>query len=165
MENKYTFFYDGPFSQWAHSDFTIDGVQYKNCEQYMMAQKALLFNDKEIFQKVMETNHPQTIKDLGRQISNFNKDVWEAECKDVVFRGNYAKFSQNDGFYADLMDTVGTELVEASPFDTIWGIGLAESDPRALDKTTWLGTNWLGEVLTAVRDKLVEESLSEGLIS
>lgn len=165
MRNEFTFFYNGPFSQWAKSIFTVDGVRYSSAEQYMMAQKALLFEDKETYIKIMSTSKPSEQKAFGKLVKGFVKETWETECKDIVFRGNYAKFTQNEDLYADLMDTIGTELVEASPVDPIWGIGLNENDPRAWEKETWQGTNWLGEAITAVRNKLVEESRSEGLIS
>jgi len=131
----------------------------------MMAQKALLFEDKESYDKIMSTTSPSEQKAFGKLVKGFVKETWEAECKDIVFRGNYAKFTQNEDLYSDLMDTIGTELVEASPVDPIWGIGLTEFDPRAWEKETWQGTNWLGEVVTAVRDKLIEESRSDALIS
>ena len=165
MQNEFTFFYNGPFSQWTKSIFTIDGVKYNSCEQYMMAQKALLFEDKESYKKIMATTSPSEQKAFGKLVKGFVKETWEAVCKDIVFRGNYAKFTQNENLYADLMDTIGTELVEASPVDPIWGIGLTENDPRAWEKETWQGTNWLGEAVTAVRNKLVEESQSDALIS
>ena len=165
MKNDFTFFWNGPFSQWFIADFIIDGVKYNCCEQYMMAQKALIFEDHNVYNQIMNEKNPREHKALGRKIKNFDKDTWEAECRDIVYRGNYAKFTQNEDLYADMMETIGTELVEASPYDPIWGIGLAEDDSRAWDKSTWLGTNWLGEELTNVRNKLVEESRAEIFIS
>jgi ribA/ribD-fused uncharacterized protein len=163
--DKYTLFYNGVFSQWWRSNFIIDNITYSSAEQYMMAQKALLFEDKESYDKIMSTTSPSEQKAFGKLVKGFVKETWEAECKDIVFRGNYAKFTQNEHLYSDLMETIGTELVEASPVDPIWGIGLTENDPRAWEKETWQGTNWLGEAVTAVRDKLIEESKSDALIS
>ena len=71
-----------------------------------------------------------------------------------MFQGNYAKFTQNPDLLKTLIDTIGTTLVEASPYDKVWGIGLAEDDPKALNRETWEGTNWLGEVLTDLRTYL-----------
>ena len=155
--SKYTFFWGGPFSQWARSSFVIDGVTYGTAEQYMMAQKALTFGDHDIFNEIMKTKGPSEQKALGRKIENFNKDVWEAKCKQVVYDANYAKFTQLKSFYNALMATGDTELVEASPEDKIWGIGLSEDDPRAQDKSQWQGTNWLGEIITQVREDLKKE--------
>ncbi len=153
---KYVLFWDGPFSQWHPSTFTIGDVTYNNCEQYMMAQKALFFKDQESYEKIMSGNlHPKILKELGRQVKNFDKKKWETVCKQIVYEGNYAKFTQNPDLLKILMETKGYELVEASPFDTIWGIGLSKDDPRALDKSQWRGTNWLGEVVTRVREDLL----------
>jgi hypothetical protein len=152
--NKYTFFWNGPFSQWERSSFVIDSVVYNTAEQYMMAQKALFFKDYDIFNKILNSKNPSEQKGFGLQVKNFDKDKWDAVCKDFVYRGNYAKFKQNKSLYNALMNTGDTELVEASPYDKIWGIGLAEDDPRANDKSQWQGTNWLGEIITRVREDL-----------
>lgn len=151
---KYTFFWRGPFSQWAPSEILIDGVKYNCCEQYMMAQKALLFKDMEAHDAIMKAQHPSDQKSLGRKIKNFDKETWELVAKSVVFRANDAKFTQHKHYYDDLMATGDTLLVEASPEDKIWGIGLAENDPRVHDESQWQGTNWLGEVITDVRENL-----------
>lgn len=155
MKNKFTLFWAGPFSQWEYSPFVIGEVSYNCCEQYMMAQKALLFKDEEIYKQIMVTDSPNEQKALGRRIKGFDKDKWEAVCKQIVYEGNYAKFTQNDNLLKALMATKGTELVEASPEDKIWGIGLHETDPRARVRSKWLGTNWLGEILTRVREDLM----------
>lgn len=154
---KYTFFWGGPFSQWAPSEILIDGVKYNCCEQYMMAQKALLFKDIESHDAIMKASHPSDQKALGRKVKNFNKETWEQIAKSVVYRANQAKFTQHKHYYDDLMATGDTLLVEASPEDKIWGIGLAESDPRVHDESQWQGTNWLGEVITDVREDLKNE--------
>lgn len=158
---EYTFFWDGPFSQWQESDFELDDVEYGCAEQYMMAEKARLFEDEDILDAIMESDSPRQQKALGRMVENFSVDEWEEgeengrpHCWNVVWRGNMAKFSQNPGLRDQLLATEGTTLVEASPVDQIWGIGLAETDPAAQDRTTWLGRNWLGEVLTDVREQL-----------
>lgn len=155
----YTFFWGGPFSQWAPSKILIDGVIYNCCEQYMMAQKALLFNDIEAHNNIMKEQQPYLQKALGRKVTNFDKDRWEAVAKHVVFRANLAKFTQNKYYYDALMATGETLLVEASPEDKIWGIGLHQDDPRALDPNQWLGTNWLGEVITHVRENIRQKEL------
>ena len=157
MKTDFTFFWGGEFSQWYPSEFTINGVSYSCCEQYMMAQKALMFGDQETFEKVMKTKSPKEQKALGRLVKNFDKDVWEAKCKDIVYEANYAKFTQDKDLYDVLLSTEGTELVEASPEDKIWGIGLSEFDPRIMNKANWLGTNWLGEILTKLREDLMNQ--------
>lgn len=155
--SEFTFFWDGPFSQWYPSFFTVDGVEYCCCEQYMMAKKALFFGDNDTYKKIMETTSPREQKKLGREVKNFNEGQWNKVAKDIVEEGNYAKFSQNKSLKDILLATKGTSLVEASPYDKIWGIGLREGDPLTLSRETWRGTNWLGEVLDKVRDRLINE--------
>lgn len=154
----FTFFWKGPFSQWARSAFTVDGVEYTCAEQYMMHQKALIFGDTEKAQEIMDAGfNPRRHKDLGRQVKPFDPAKWNEVAKDVVYVGTHHKFKQNPELLKLLKDTKHTTLVEASPLDRIWGIGLAENDPRAKQRTTWLGTNWLGEILTEVRNDIFGE--------
>lgn len=153
--NKYVFFWGGEFSQWYPSKFKVWDVEYSTAEQYMMAQKALLFKDYETHEKIMAESNPKIQQELGRQVKNFDKQKWEAACKQIVYEGNYAKFTQNPDLLKLLKSTTGCELVEASPSDKIWGVGLAETDPRIQDKSQWLGTNWLGEILTRLREDIL----------
>ena len=154
MSEKFTFFYGGPASQWAASTFAIDGVKYNCAEQYMMAQKAILFDDAAALQIIMNTDNPKIQKAAGRTVKGFDKILWEQNAKLFVYRANLAKFTQNGEFLEWLLATDGTTLVEASPWDKIWGIGLDASDPKAKDRLTWEGTNWLGEIITQVREDL-----------
>nr|WP_154984559.1 NADAR family protein [Paenibacillus xylanexedens] len=153
---KFTFFWQtaSPFSQWFKANFTVDGVQYTSAEQYMMHQKALLFGDQQIADKIMKTRSASVQKKLGRQVTGFDQTIWESECQRIVYEGNQAKFTQNEDLLAALLATQGTTLVEASPDDRIWGVGLAEEDPRIRDRKTWRGTNWLGEILTRLREEI-----------
>ena len=153
-KDKYIFFYGGPFSQWAQTKFTIDGVTYNTAEQYMMCQKALLFGDDEAYQKILKSHDPSTQKATGRKVKNFDAAKWSAVSKSVVYRANLAKFTSSPYLTKFLLDTGDKEIVEASPTDCIWGIGLAENDPDCYDRTKWRGTNWLGEVIMQVRDTL-----------
>ncbi len=153
---KFTCFWksESPFSQWYPSTFTVGGVTFNCTEQYMMYKKAKLFNDGEMAKKILQSDSPAKQKQLGRKVNNFNQKVWERSCKQIVYDGNYAKFSQNEPLKKHLLKTAGTTLVEASPRDQIWGVGLAEDDPRIQNRSTWQGKNWLGEVLTKVREDL-----------
>jgi ribA/ribD-fused uncharacterized protein len=152
MTEKFTFFWSGPFSQWHRCKFVVDGITYNCAEQYMMHQKALFFGDKEIAKKIMGTNSPKTQKALGRKVTPFDAGKWDGVARDVVLQGNLAKFKQNPDLLAKLLATKGTTLVEASPYDKIWGIGLKEDNPKAQNRATWNGKNWLGQVLTAARE-------------
>jgi ribA/ribD-fused uncharacterized protein len=153
---KFTFFWQtaSPFSQWHPADFIVNGLQYTSAEQYMMHQKALLFGDLKIAERIMSTNSASVQKKLGRQVKGFDQTVWEAECQRLVYEGNQAKFTQNEELLAALLATRGTTLVEASPDDRIWGVGLAEDNPRIRNRSTWRGTNWLGEILTRLREEI-----------
>jgi len=168
MQEKFTFFWDGSFSQWATSYFTVNGIHYNCCEQYMMANKAILFEGPEWFcankdgdlelttlGKIMFSNSPHEQKELGKKVKNFNEKKWAEVRKSIVYDGNLAKYSQNNSFKFLLFKTAGTTLVEASPRDRIWGIGLSKNDSRALNRELWLGLNLLGEVLTQVREDLM----------
>ena len=154
ITDKYIFFWGGTYSQWCPSPFEIGGVKYNCTEQYMMAQKALLFGDEVSYDEIMETSKPMTQKAIGRRVKGFDKDKWEAVCRQIVYDANYAKFTQNPAMMAELLATGDREIVEASPEDKIWGIGLHESDDRVHDKSKWQGTNWLGEAIMQVREKL-----------
>jgi hypothetical protein len=154
ITDKYVFFWGGTFSQWCPSEFTIEGVTYNCAEQYMMAKKAMLFNDSNAYEQIMNTSHPLTQKAIGRKVKGFNKETWEKVCRGYVYDANYAKFTQNPKMLKELMDTGDREIVEASPEDKIWGIGLHESDARVHDKSQWQGTNWLGEAIMNVRKTL-----------
>lgn len=161
ITDKYVFFWGGVCSQWCPSLFVIDGLQYNCAEQYMMAKKAMLFGDMEAYSKIMTTTDPSVQKAAGRKVKNFNKEVWEDKCRGYVYDANYAKFTQNPHMLEELISYGDREIVEASPEDKIWGIGLHESDERVHDKSKWQGTNWLGEAIMKVRETLKEEGLWE----
>jgi adenine phosphoribosyltransferase len=120
----------------------------------MMAKKAMLFNDVESYNMIMYADNPRDQKAFGRRVKGFDKDKWEAVCREYVYEGNYAKFTQNPKMCEELLSSGNLEIVEASPEDKIWGIGLHESDPRVHDKSQWQGTNWLGEAIMRVRTEL-----------
>lgn len=131
----------------------------------MMHRKAVLFGDQEMAQKILSTQTPREQKELGRKVRSFDKSLWEAHCKQFVYEGSYAKFTQNPALLEKLLATKGTTLVEASPTDRIWGVGLEEDDPRIKNRTTWRGTNWLGEILTKLREELLAGGVLEQLPS
>jgi len=148
----FTLFYEGPLSQWHPAPFTLEGHAFTTAEHYMMWSKARLF-DEAACEEIRTAAHPGDAKRLGRQVRNFDERVWSAVARQVVFVGSVAKFSQNPDLRGVLLRTEGL-LVEASPTDLVWGIGLAIDDPRAADPARWLGSNWLGTVLTEVREAL-----------
>jgi ribA/ribD-fused uncharacterized protein len=154
---KFTFFWSGIFSQWHPSPFEIDGVWYNTAEQWMMAEKARLFGDLETLAKIMSAVDPADQKRYGREVKGFVKKKWDAVARDVVLKGSLAKYGQNPDLKKILFATEGTTLVEASPEDNIWGIGLHKTDSRVQKRETWRGTNWLGDALTKTREILKEK--------
>jgi ribA/ribD-fused uncharacterized protein len=161
MNKQFTFFWQGPFSQWHRANFTINGVTYNCAEQYMMHQKALLFADYDVAKQIMASTNPKEQKALGRKIKNFDMHWWNENCIQIVFRGNHGKFSQNKRLYDMLMNTTPNTLVEASPFDNIWGIGIDEKTAIKTPQEEWKGTNWLGYTLTNLREFFEEEERIE----
>ncbi|PVD23799.1 hypothetical protein C0Q70_17073 [Pomacea canaliculata] len=158
-KKNFEFFWrkDSPFSQWHKAKFSVDGQLYNCAEQFMMHQKAVLFGDHAVAEKILTSKDPRAQKSLGRKVKNFDEAAWTGECFNIVKRGNRAKFSQNDSLKSILFATHPRTLVEASPVDTIWGIGLSEDNPLAWDRSTWQGKNLLGLALTEVRDELMGE--------
>lgn len=155
--DKMILFWGGPFSQWYSHKMSIDGVVYNTAEQFMMAMKAKHFGDTDAQMKIMATKNPREQKAIGRTVKNFNPDVWSKVAKSYVYIGNLEKFLDPE-MKRLILSTGDKEIVEASPYDTVWGIGLGEQDPAALDKTKWRGTNWLGETLMKVRSDLREQN-------
>lgn len=137
--------------------FPFDVQEYSSAEQFMMYHKAMIFLDREIAVQIMNTHDVRKIKTLGRQIKEYDEEVWRYYRSKVVYEGNKAKFTQNEDLKRTLFATKGTTLVEAAPNDTIWGIGLAEDDSRAKKRETWQGKNLLGEILTQLRVDLMGE--------
>jgi len=141
-------------SQWWICDFTYENVNYKCTEQWMMSQKALLFDDKEVFEEILLTDDPSLMKKLGRKIRNFNESLWNKKKYDIVLFGNYLKFGQNKTLKEFLLNTDNLILVEASPYDNIWGIGMKSDDKNINNPNLWKGENLLGFALTEVKEIL-----------
>lgn len=151
------FFWKGPFSQWARTPFSIGGFTYPTAEHYMMVNKARCFGDFQAERLIFSTESPKDAKAYGRQVKNYDDIRWAAVRQQAVITGNLAKFMQNHKECRALLDTKNAILVEASPRDTIWGIGLEESHPDAVDPLRWPGQNLLGFALMEVR-RLLQES-------
>ncbi|MCO6174652.1 NADAR family protein [Flavobacterium sp. NRK F10] len=164
-ENKFLFFWghqpvkDGRIiktclSQWWESSFSVDEVEYKTAEHWMMAKKADLFGDQEILEKILACKSPAEAKKLGREVKNYEDSVWNENQFRIVKEGNYHKFNQNQLLKEFLLNTKNRILVEASPVDTIWGIGLASDHKDVYNPEKWNGLNLLGFALMEVRDEI-----------
>ncbi|TCO44708.1 NADAR family protein [Actinocrispum wychmicini] len=139
------------FSQWYPVEFTVDGQSYRHAEQFMMAEKARMFDDAAALKRIMDSVEPMDAKKLGRTVRDFDQATWEAGRFDVVVRANTAKFGQHPELRDFLVATGEKVLVEAAPRDTVWGIGLGAGNPRAQDPAQWRGQNLLGFALMDVR--------------
>lgn len=154
---QFEFYWSGPFSQWQHSEFVLEDVTFNTAEQAMMYFKAVLFKDDEIAKQILAADDPGKQKALGRRVRNFDSATWDAHREDIVLRANRAKFGQNKGLRRKLFQTGYKLLVEASPLDTIWGIGLDEANARITPPEQWPGQNLLGKIVTQVREELRAE--------
>lgn len=144
----------GCLSQWWPSVFTVDGVRFATAEHYMMWRKALLFGDEEAAQRIVAASHPRQAKMLGRRVRGFDEQTWEAHRRAIVREASVAKFGQRAELREFLVGTGERILVEASPTDRVWGIGLAATDDRTADPSRWRGLNLLGFALMEARSTL-----------
>jgi ribA/ribD-fused uncharacterized protein len=150
-------FWRHQFGQWTKRDMLdIDGTVYNCCEQYMMAKKALLFNDQASHTKIMATESAKEQQALGREVQNFDPTKWDENKYAIVWFANYLKFTQHEDLAERLLATNNKILAEASPYDLVWGIGFEAEDERALNTDNWTGKNLLGKALMSVRDALRE---------
>lgn len=160
-ENIHTF-YGGPLSQWAPFSFSVYNSSlhrietFKTAEHYMMAQKAKVFNDMTARERILKAPTPKEAKALGRSIRGFNEVQWSLYKVDIVIRGNVFKAMQNERFCQALLLTKDKLLIEASPYDTIWGVGIDENDRRINYPKQWPGKNLLGYSLMEVRSIVKE---------
>ncbi|MCH0565366.1 MULTISPECIES: NADAR family protein [unclassified Streptomyces] len=144
----------GCLSQWWPSPFSVAGVTYRTAEHWMMAEKARLFADPEAERQVLDARHPAEAKKAGRLVRGFDEETWERERFRIVVEGSVHKFGAHPDLRAFLVGTAGRVLVEASPMDRVWGIGLAATDEAASDPERWRGPNLLGFALMAARGRL-----------
>jgi len=141
-------------SQWYDAAFEAGGIYYPTAEHYMMAEKARLFGDQDAEQKILKARHPGEAKSLGRNVMDFDQGLWNERRYAIVIAANSLKFSQNADLQTFLLNTGSRVLVEASPIDPIWGIGMTADDPAVEDPRQWKGLNLLGFALMDVRARL-----------
>jgi ribA/ribD-fused uncharacterized protein len=147
----------GCLSQWWPAPFMLDGREFATAEHYMMWRKATLFGDHAAARRILDAPHPHAAKTLGGRVTGFDQEVWDEHRVPIVVAGNLAKFRQHPPLGAFLVNTGRRVLVEASPIDQIWGIGLARDDPSATEPGRWRGLNLLGFALMQVRESLHNE--------
>ena len=156
ITDTHVYFWGGIFSQWYTSSNQIfkDGIYFDNAEQFMMYQKAQLFEDYATAKKILENSNPRTAKKLGRKVKNFNENIWVQHREKIVEEGNILKFSQNKYLKNELLKLKDKTFVEASPYDKIWGIGLSYDNPLIYNEENWKGLNLLGKIITEVANKI-----------
>eukprot|EP01084_Bolivina_argentea_P087823 158589_1 len=154
VTNKYVFFDKSWLSQSYKKSMKIKNIYYNCCQQYMMAEKARLFNDKTSLDKIMSTNHPSHYHKIGRQINGFNQHIWDEHKSEIIYQANYAKFIQNDDLKEQLLSFGNRIFVKAAKHNKIYGIGLTITDSNINNKNKWNGQNILGNVITKIRDEI-----------
>jgi len=158
ITDNFVFFWGGIYSNWYKSSMVIDDITFCCVEQYMMYKKASIFQDEKMMNLILSTSNPQLHKSYGRKVKNFDISVWNSKCRDIVYTGCLAKFSQNTSLKEKILkDGCGRKFVEASAYDRIWGIGMTETDERVEFPEQWNGTNWLGEILDKVYRTLLDK--------
>lgn len=155
VTDKYVLFWGSIFSNFANTPYvSYDGINFFCTEQEFMYRKAMLFEDEETANRILKSKDPKEIKKLGRLVKNYDDVVWDAVRYEAMYSACRSKFTKNKEAKKALLSHPGKTFVEASPFDTIWGIGLSEVDCSATDPAQWRGKNLLGQILTRLRDEL-----------
>jgi len=144
-------------SNWFPAKFNVDGIEYATTEHFMMAEKARLFGDEDIRSRVVVANSPGKAKSLGRRVSGFDEGIWTQNRYNIVVSGILAKFTQNKDMGELLKKTGSKVLVEASPHDRIWGIGMGKDNEHVENPRLWNGLNLLGFALMEVRECLTQQ--------
>ncbi len=154
ITNTHVFFWGSEFSNWYNCEFDYKGHKFNNSEQAFMWEKAMFFNDTYHAKLILENSNPASCKKIGRLIKDFNVERWLIASYPIMVTVNLAKYNQNPILKELLLSTSDKIIVEASPYDKIWGIGIHWKDNDCLDKTKWKGMNLLGKVLMEVRKQL-----------
>lgn len=155
-KDRFTFFHkkDAPFSLQKKTHFVVRGKLFTSAEQFLHYQKALLFNDVETAQQILESDTPAEQRRMVKTVKDVDEYRWLKYRDFFVYEGNRAKFMQNADLREELMATRGTDVVEASPTSKIWGIGMGVKNPDIYDPEKWKGENVLGRVLTRLREDI-----------
>ena len=159
VTDKYVAFWGGVFSNFYPCNIEAEGHSFKSSEQYFMWQKATYFMDDVIAQAILDAKTPSQAKQLGRRVSGYDDETWAKVRLHAMFNAVYLKFSQNDELKKIIIsdDLKGKHVVEGSPIDKIWGVGVKWDDPAIADEKNWQGENLLGLVLDNVRIALLQE--------
>lgn len=156
--DTHVFFYSGrqAFSNWHHSpdQLIMRGLSFDHSEGAFMAMKAWFFMDLDAVAACHAEKDPCAVKAIGRTIRGYDDAAWSLVRLGFMAYVNLLKYRQNPEMAAELLGTGDRTLVEASPVDQVWGVGLAEDDPLIQSPSNWRGTNLLGVALMQVREVL-----------
>lgn len=156
ITDTHVYFWGDPtLSNWGPAPFTYKTRKFANSEQAFMWEKALCFGDNETAELILKATNPRTAKELGRLVKNYDEKIWETKRFDAMYQVCLAKFIQNPERLETLLSTGDRTLVEASPYDTVWGVGLHWTGDEILNEKNWRGQNLLGKVLMKVRSELM----------
>lgn len=154
MNEDVVFFWGGYFSQWAPSNFIYRGIKFNTAEQFMMYMKARVMGDDASASLILNARQPAEQKRLGRTVKNFDPILWDKVKQDIVYLGNLLKFTQNPNLKEYILGTGDKLIVEASPEDAIWGIGISEYNAERTPRSEWPGQNLLGIAIMEVRNDI-----------
>jgi ribA/ribD-fused uncharacterized protein len=157
--DTHVFFWGSYLSNWAKYKFTHKGHTYNCSEQAMMAEKALLFQDKTTFDRIMQSSDPREQKAFGREVAHYNEEVWVENRYRIMVDILHSKFAQNISIALELEATNEKTIVESSSYDNVWGIAMHASDPDIHDESKWKGLNLLGKALMEVRQRLRDDGV------
>lgn len=152
--STHIYFWGTYLSNWYKCSFKDGQFSYPSSEAYLMAHKALLFGDTASANKIVKTSDPKEQKALGRLVKGFNEALWNQHKFNIMVQGLLLKFEQNEGLKKQLLATGTKILVEGSPHDKIWGVGLHYNDELILNEKNWKGENLLGKALMEVRNQI-----------
>ena len=161
ITDDYVFFWGSEFSNWSPSIFWYAGQRFHNSEQAFMWEKASFFGDDKMRDEIQKETNPKYVKALGRKVKGYDDTAWTIHSFGFMFSVNFAKYKQSEILKELLLSTGDRTLVEASPYDRIWGIGIGKDDDDCLDENKWKGMNLLGKALMQVRKQLKEEENEE----
>lgn len=156
--STHVFFWNGVFSNFYPCKIRYNKMLFSSTEMIFMWEKALFFGDKDAANSILFSSDPAICKKIGRSIKNFDAELWSSVSYDIMVKANYEKYTQNSRLKFELLNTIPKILVEASPYDKIWGIGLHVHDDAVLDENNWNGQNLLGKALMEVREKINSET-------
>ena len=163
--DTHVYFWNGIYSQWhtTKNQFVENGITYPNAEKYMMMEKAKVFGATDIYEKMKNENSPKIVKALGRKIKNFSDNIWDEHKMKVVARASFLKFTQNPDLLRQLIADKDKTLVEASPVDKVWGIGIHYDNDDVLTESKWNGQYLRGKCIMIARNEILkkEDTINE----